>query len=73
MKGYSGRVLRVDLSSGKSTVEDLDEKEVKLFLGGLALAAYRLYKEGPGGAAPLGEENKLIFAPGVLVVAGFPT
>ncbi|RLF25414.1 MAG: aldehyde:ferredoxin oxidoreductase, partial [Thermoplasmata archaeon] len=73
MKGYSDRVLRVDLSSGKSTVEDLDEKEVKLFLGGLALAAYRLYKEVPGGADPLGKENKLIFSPGLLVGTGLPT
>jgi len=73
MKGYAGKILRVNLTEGKATKEDLPEELVKKFLGGLALASYYLYKEVPKGADPLGEENKLIFAPGVLVGTGLPT
>jgi len=73
MKGYTGKILRVNLTTGKSKVEPLVEREKRLFLGGLALASYRLYKEVKGGIDPLSKDNKLIFSPGLLVGTGLPT
>ncbi len=73
MKGYADKVLRVNLTNGSVKKEELPEELVKKFLGGLALASYYLYKEVPKGADALGGENKLIFAPGVLVGTGLPT
>lgn len=64
--GFMGKVLRVNLSTGKITVEELSEKMAKDFLGGAGFGIKYLYDEVPGNADPLGEENKLIFANGPL-------
>jgi aldehyde:ferredoxin oxidoreductase len=60
-KGYAGTVLRINLSTGKSTTEELNEAAAKLFIGGRGLGAKYLFDEVPAGADPLGEENKLYF------------
>ena len=72
MKGY-GKILRVNLGSGEIKKEDVDEKIARKFLGGLGFTAYYLYKEVPKGADPLGEENKIFIAPGLLTPYGIPT
>ncbi len=72
MKGY-GKILRVNLSTGEIKREDVDENIARKFLGGLGFAAYYLYKEVPKGADPLGEENKIFIAPGLLTPYGIPT
>ncbi|MEW5932876.1 MAG: aldehyde ferredoxin oxidoreductase family protein [Bacillota bacterium] len=66
MGGWCGRLLRVDLTRGSVRVEGLEEKVLRRFLGGRGLATYLLWREVPGGADPLGPENVLVFAPGVL-------
>ncbi len=73
MKGYTGRILRVNLTDGEIKKEPLPEEEAKKFLGGLALGAYYLYKTVPKGADPLGENNAVIISPGLLVGTGLPT
>ncbi|MDX1778802.1 MAG: aldehyde ferredoxin oxidoreductase N-terminal domain-containing protein, partial [Thermodesulfobacteriota bacterium] len=60
-KGYAGKVLRINLSTGKSTIEELNESAARLFIGGRGLGAKYLFDEVPAGADPLGEENKLYF------------
>ena len=65
-KGYHDRVAFVDLSSGRVWYETYGEAFWRAYLGGRALAAYLLLKHLPKGADPLGPENLLIFAPGVL-------
>jgi len=60
-KGYAGKVLRINLSTGKSTIEELNEAAARLFIGGRGLGARYLFDEVPAGADPLGEENKLYF------------
>ncbi len=60
-KGYAGRVLRVNLSTGKSTTEELREDAACLFIGGRGLGAKYLFDEVTAGADPLGEDNKLYF------------
>ncbi len=66
MYGFSGRMLRVDLTSEKVRVEDIPENILKKFLGGRGLASWYFFNEVPAGADPLGEENKLIFFSGLL-------
>ena len=58
MYGFMGKILRVNLSEGKISVEDLPQDWSKDFLGGIGLATRYLYEEVPAGADPLGPENK---------------
>ena len=64
--GYHDRVLRVDLSSGRISVDEHDETWYRRYLGGAAVSAYYLLKELAPGIDPLGPDNKLIISPGVL-------
>lgn len=62
--GYLGRVLRVDLSSEKITVEQLDESILRKFIGGAGLGAKYLYDEVPPGVKWSDPENRLLFFSG---------
>src|SRR5438552_836019 len=64
--GSWGKVLRVDLTKGTTSVEEMDEATFRRHPGGRALIAHYLLTELPKGAEPLGPENILIFAMGVL-------
>ncbi len=60
------RILRANLNNRSTLVQDMPFDDVRKFLGGRAFGAYTLLQEIPPGADPLGPENKLIFATGVL-------
>ncbi len=64
--GSWGRVLRVDLTAGTTAVEEMDEATFRRHPGGRALIAHYLLREVPRGADPLGPDNVLVFAMGVL-------
>jgi aldehyde:ferredoxin oxidoreductase len=64
--GYSGKILRIDLTSGKISIDKQDEAFYRTYMGGWGLVAYYLLKEVKKGTDALGPDNKLIFAPGVL-------
>lgn len=66
MYGYTGKLLRVNLSSGESKVEPIPEPVIKDFLGGRGLGVSYLYQELSPGIDPLGTENKLLFLMGPL-------
>ncbi len=66
MSGYTGKILRVDLSSGKISVDEPSESFYRRYFGGRGFVSYFLLKEVPRDADPLGAENKLIFANGPL-------
>lgn len=70
--GYHGKILRVDLTSRQAEVEEQDELFFRRYYGGWNLIAHYLLKELPAGADPLGEENLLIFAPGVITGSPVP-
>jgi len=70
VKGYAGKILRVDLSSGKIGVEEPTEDFYRRYIGGQGFIGYYLLKEVPKGADPLGPENLLIFAGGA--ITGIP-
>jgi aldehyde:ferredoxin oxidoreductase len=66
MHGYGDGLLRVNLSTGKVQKEPLNRQDILDFIGGRGLGIEYLYKELAAGTNPLGEENKLILATGVL-------
>ena len=71
--GSNGTILRVDLDRGTTAVETYDESLYRRYPGGKALAAYHLLREMPAGADPLGPENPLILATGLLTGAPIST
>ncbi len=68
--GCTGKILRVDLSADRVSVEELAEAVYRTYFGGEAFIGYTLLKEVPAGVDPLGPENKLIFAAGP--ITGLP-
>lgn len=66
MYGSNGKLLRVNLSSGSITTEDLPPAFYRKYFGGRGMIAALLLEELPSGIDPLGPENKLIFATGIL-------
>lgn len=66
MDGYAGRILKVDLGSGSSKVEELPLGLAEEYLGGRGFAARLLYDEVPRGADPLGPDNRVVVAAGPL-------
>jgi len=72
--GYSGKILRVDLTEEKIEVEEPGELFFRKYMGGATLGAYYLLKELDPGIDPLGPKNKIIFAASVVTgapVSGF--
>ena len=70
MHGWIGKILRVDLSRGRCSVEDLDPDLAKNFIGGRGLASKLLFDEIDPKVDPLSPQNKLIFATGPLTGSG---
>jgi aldehyde:ferredoxin oxidoreductase len=70
MFGYNGRILRVNLSEKKITVEEPAEDFYKRYIGGRGFIAATLLQEMAGRVDPYGPENKLIFALGP--ITGMP-
>lgn len=62
--GYTGKILRVNLSSRSITVEEPDENFYRRYYGGRNFISYFLLTEVAPGIDPLGPDNKLIFANG---------
>ena len=63
---FWGKVLRVNLTTGETRVDEYDWKWYRTYLGGWGLIAYTLLKEVAGDVDPLGPDNVLIFAAGLL-------
>ncbi|MDR1855956.1 MAG: aldehyde ferredoxin oxidoreductase family protein [Desulfovibrio sp.] len=63
---YFGKLLDVDLTSGKISVKTLDEEIYKTYLGGIGLGAYLLYSELPAKIDPLSPQNMLCVLTGPL-------
>ena len=64
MYGYAGNILRVDLTTGRTEIQELDTKVARRTIGGRGLAAEILLEEIPAGVDALGPENELILATG---------
>lgn len=64
--GFIGRVLRVDLTEGKSTVEEPAAELYRRYGGGGGLAVYYLLQELPPGTDPMGPGNMMVFMTGAM-------
>src|SRR5579859_5121031 len=70
--GYWDRILHVHLTRGETWIESLGEAFWRRHLGGRSLIAHYLLREVPQNADPLGPENVLVFACGILTGLPFP-
>ncbi len=70
--GYWNKILHVNLNDRSTWVEEPGDRFFRLYGGGRGIIAHYLLKYVPQGADPLGPENVLIFAPGVLTGAPVP-
>jgi aldehyde:ferredoxin oxidoreductase len=71
--GYAGRVLRVDLTTGKTRVEPLDEDVAKKYIGGIGLGMRLWLNNSKPGIDPFSPENPLVLALGPISGTMFPT
>ena len=65
MKGYAGKLLRVNLSNGQVSKEEIPDSTQRDFLGGRGFAIKLLWDEVKH-IDPLSEKNKIIFSTGPL-------
>ena len=73
MLGYSGKVLYVDLSSGRTRTEKLNEEYAKKYIGGIGLGMRLWLANSKAGVDPLSPENPLVLALGPVSGTMFPT
>lgn len=70
--GYWNRILHVDLTAGTTSIEEPGDAFFRTYGGGRGFIGHYLLKYVPTGADPLGPNNVLVFAPGVLTGAPVP-
>ena len=68
--GWTGKILRVNLTTGNTEVLSTDP--YKDYIGGMGLANKIMYDEVPAGTDPFSPENKIVFAVGPLTASGVP-
>ncbi|MER3417261.1 MAG: aldehyde ferredoxin oxidoreductase [Gemmataceae bacterium] len=66
MYGWTGKLLRVNLTHGQWRIEDIPVTWLQDYIGGRGVADRYMWEEVPGHVDPLGPENKLLFATGPL-------
>jgi len=71
--GYAGRILHVDLTTGKTKVEPLNEEHAKKYIGGIGLGIRLLLDHSKPGVDPFSPENPLILATGPISGTMWPT
>ncbi len=64
MNGNTGKIVNVDLTAGKATVEILPEEYYRKYIGGSGLAAKLFWERGDFKADPLSPEAMLLFMNG---------
>jgi aldehyde:ferredoxin oxidoreductase len=70
VKGYTGKILTVNLGSGSIEEKQVPDSVYEKFLTGVGLGAWYLYKNMPEGADPMGPENILGLISGLLTGTG---
>jgi len=73
MRGWNGKLLRVNLSKNKGAIQEYDAEFAKGFLGGRGFAAKILWDELKAGVDPLSPDNKLVLAAGPLTGFALPS
>src|SRR2546428_13991232 len=71
--GWTGQLLRIDLTKGSTTKEPLNPEWAREYIGGRGLGTRYLYEEMDPTVDALSPDNKLIFATGPLTGTYAPT
>jgi len=72
MDGYAGRLLSVDLASGRTDTFAVSEETLRAVLGGSGLGAWLFFQRSRPDVEPLSPENTLWILNGPLAGTGFP-
>ncbi len=73
MYGYAGRILHIDLTTGKTHTEPLNEDYAKKYIGGIGLGMRLWLDHSKAGVDPFSPENPLILATGPISGTVWPT
>ena len=73
MFAYAGKILRVDLTTGKVSTEPLSEELAKNYIGGIGLGIRLLMDNSKPGTDPFSPDNPLIYLTGPLSGTMGPT
>jgi len=71
--GYAGRILHIDLTTGKTHVEPLNKEYARKYIGGIGLGMRLLLDHSKPGVDPLSPENPLILTTGPISGTMWPT
>jgi aldehyde:ferredoxin oxidoreductase len=71
--GFCGRVLHIDLSSGRSAYRDIEASRLRTCLGGVGLGTSLLYEYAPAAVDTLSPANPLVFTSAPLVGTSLTT
>ena len=66
MSEYRAKLARIDLSTGKSSLVEVDSSLLRQYIGGVGLAARILWDETSPTTDPFSPENRLLFMIGPL-------
>jgi len=72
MYGFNGKILRVNLSTRSHSIESPPLEYYRLYGGGRGIIIHTMLTEIPPGSDPLGPDNRLIFALGILTGSSLP-
>ena len=73
MYGYAGRILHIDLTTGKTHVEPLNKEYARKYIGGIGLGMRLLLDHSKPGVDPFSPENPLILTTGPISGTMWPT
>jgi aldehyde:ferredoxin oxidoreductase len=73
LHGYAGRILRINLTTGKTRIEKLKEDTAKKYIGGIGLGMKLWLDNSKPDIDPFNPENPLILALGPISGTMFPT
>jgi len=71
--GYAGRILYLDLTTGKNYTEKLNEETAKKYVGGIGLGMHLYLSKSKKGVDPFSPENPIVLSVGPLTATMFPT
>jgi aldehyde:ferredoxin oxidoreductase len=71
--GYAGRILYIDLTTGKTYTEPLNEDYAKKYIGGIGLGMRLWLDHSKPGVDPFSPENPLVLAVGPTAGTVWPT
>ena len=73
MHGWTGKILRINLTKRKTVAQEFDANFAKKWMGGRGFAAKILWDEVKPGIDAFSPENKVVFSTGPLTGVSLPS